>query len=421
MANKQGEVKRKIEYYSETANLLLGEEAYDIASDFFVLAGYYSISNGDSASVAGFTEKALESCKKGKIKDHHYLFALSLKELTSGNFDKAVEYWNSTKNKYTEDEIQLVEQVLSSYKELLPQKNTEEETLDTFLEETQNTEDKNSMDMFEKIALETAGPEPQTSKENSQETVSPHWAASEPQPLKERKVTPQPETTIQEPSDEWQLVTQPLESPLITPPKTKPKLEEKPEPLVAKPKTAQPALKISIPPQPPLKPQTPQLAPPPRPQKELRVSTPAAAIPPRPIPTYTEPALTPKVSAPAKPIQQTQIVGKNLYSRIKLSDMAWRVCKADNELTDAISNLINQGKIPGYIQGDEYIQTPGGPLIKLSTRGSPAPCAEPPSQFFKTSEADVSAKTREGYKRCGVCGTELPEWTKICPKCGAKQ
>jgi tetratricopeptide (TPR) repeat protein len=431
LANKQGDVKGKIEYYSETANLLLGEEAYDIASDFFTLAGYYSTSVGDSASARSFTEKAIESCRKGNIQDHHYLFALSLKELTSGNFDKAVEYWNSAKSKYTEDEVELVEQVLNAHKTLLPQEKTDEETLETFLEETKNTEDKPSMEAFEKIAFETSEQEPQTSKVMPQKTATPYWTGSEPQPLIEKRATPQPETTIQEPSEEWQLVSQPLESTQITPPKTKPTLEEKPETLVAKPKITQPAPKTTISPKPSLKlptpPVAPSVAPPSRPRKEVSVSTPKAAISPaaihrEPIPTYTEPAVTPKIGTPAKPIPQAQIAGKNIYGRIKISEMAWRVSKTDSDLTEALSNLINQGKIPGYIQGDEYIQTPDEALTKLSTRGSGlAPSAEASSQFFTTSEADVSAKTREGYKRCGVCGTEIPNWTKICPKCGAKQ
>nr|MDO8079668.1 hypothetical protein [Candidatus Freyarchaeota archaeon] len=421
MAYKQGDVKRKIEYYAETANLLLGEEAYDIASDFFTLAGYYSLLTGDSASVAGFTEKALESCRKGKIQDHHYLFALSLKELSSTNFEKAVEYWNSTKSKYTEDEIELVEKVLSAHKELLPQEKTGEEVLDSFLEATKGTRDRASIDVFEKIALETAGQETQTREERPQETVTPYWAESEPQPLIGKEVTPQPETTIQEPGEEWQLVSQPLESPPTTPPKIRPILKEEPEALVGKLKAMQSAPKTLIPPQPSLKPPIPPAIPPPSPQKEVSISTPKAAIFPQPVPAYTAPTVTPKISAPAKPTPLPQIAGKNIYGRIKISDMAWRVSRMDNELTEALSNLINQGKISGYIQGDEYIQTQGEVLTKLSTRGGPAPRAETPSQFFTTSEADVSAKTREGYKRCGVCGAEIPDWTKICPKCGAKQ
>lgn len=421
MAYKQNDVKRKIEYYTETANLLLGEDAYDIASDFFTLAGYYNLLTGDSASAAGFTDKALESCKKGKIQDHHYLFALSLKELNNSNFAKAVEYWNSAKSKYTEDEIELVEKVLSSHKELPPQEKTGEEALDSFLEAAQDTRDRPSIDIFEKIALETAGQRPQTIQDRPQETVTPYWADSEPRPLIGKEVTPQPETTIQEPSEEWQLVSQPLESPQVTPPKIS--LKEESEPLVKKPEAIHPPVsKIPVPPLPSLKPPIPPATPPPppSPQKEASISTPKAAIFTQPLPTYTAPTVTPKISAPAKPSLSLQISGKNLYGRIKISDMAWRVNRTDNELTEALSNLINQGKIPGFIQGDEYVQTQGEALTKLSPSAT-APRVEAPSQFFTVPEADVSAKTREGYKRCGVCGAELPDLMKICPKCGAKQ
>ncbi|MEM3525974.1 MAG: hypothetical protein QXV37_01045, partial [Candidatus Jordarchaeaceae archaeon] len=116
-----------------------------------------------------------------------------------------------------------------------------------------------------------------------------------------------------------------------------------------------------------------------------------------------------------------QIVGKNIYGRIKISDIAWRVNKTENDIIEVLSNLINRGRIPGYIQGDEYIQIQGEELTKLSPRITPSPQAETSHQFFTVPEADVSAKTREGYKRCGVCGAEIPDWTKICPKCGAKQ
>lgn len=418
LAYNQDDIKRKIEYYAETANLLLGEEAYDIASDFFTLAGYYHLLTGDSTLAENFTERALESCRKGKIQDHHYLFALSLKELNSSNFTKAIEYWNSAKSKYTDDEIELVEKVLNSYKELLPQENTEEETLDSFLEATQET-DKTPIDVFKKIALETAEQVPQRSEEKLQETIITHQAEQEPKPLIEKEATLQPETTIQEPNEEWQLVSPP-ESPQITPPETSLTPREEPEKR-EKPEAIAPAVsKIPIPPQPPLLPPTPPTPPPPSPQKETGISTPKATIFTKPVPTYTTPT-APKISAPAKPTSQLQIIGKNIYGRIKISDMAWRVNRTDNELIEILSNLINQGRISGYIQGDEYIQVQGEALTKLTPQITPAPSVEKPSQFFTTPEADVSTKTREGYKRCGVCAAEIQEWIKICPKCGAKQ
>jgi hypothetical protein len=421
LAYKQDDVKRKIEYYAETANLLLGEEAYDIASDFFTLAGYYTLLTGNSASAESFTERALESCRKGKIQDHHYLFALSLKELSSSNFAKAVEYWNSAKSKYTEDEIELVEKVLSVHKALPSQEKTGDEALDSFLETAQDTRDRPPIEIFEKIALETAEQRPQTSEAIPQETVTPYWAESEPTPQMVKEVPPQPKTTTQETSEEWQLVPQPLEPPQVTPPKISPTLKEETEAPTYKSKATQPAPKILIPPQPPLKPPTPPASPPIIPQKEASIPTPKAAIPTQPVPTFTAPTVTPKISAPAKPSLPSQIVGKNIYGRIKISDMAWRVNRTDNDLIEALSNLINQGKIPGSIQGDEYVQTQGEALTKLTAPSMTAPPVEAPSKFFTVPEADVSAKTREGYKRCGVCGAEIPDWTKICPKCGAKQ
>jgi len=418
----QDDVKRKIEYYTETANLLLGEEGYDIASDFLTLAGYYHLLTGNSAMAESFTERALESCRKGKIQDHHYLFALSLKELNSSNFTKAMEYWNNAKSKYTDDEIELVEKVLNSYKAILPQENINEEALDSFLEAAQQT-DETPIDIFEKIALETAEQAPQTSEEKTQETITPHWTEQEHTLPIEKEVNPQPETAVQEPSEEWQLVSQPLESPQITPPETSPALKEETETL-EKPAAIQSTVsKIPIPPQPSIKPPIPPAPPTPSPQKEASISTPKAAIFTQPASTYTTPITTPKISAPAKPMPQPQFVGKNIYGRIKISDLAWRVNKTDNELIEALSNLINQGRIPGYIQGDEYIQAPDEALTMLSVPSykTPAYATEKATQFFTTSEADISAKTREGYKRCGVCGSEIPEWTRICPKCGAKQ
>ncbi len=417
MAYKESDVKRKIEYYSDTANLLLEEGAYDIASDFFTLAGFYSLFIGDSVSAKGFTDKALESCGRGNIEDHHYFFALSLRELSSGNIDQALEYWNSIKSKYTEDEIDLVEQVLSAHKEVLPQESTED-ALDTFLEVTQGTEERVSLDVFEEIALETYQEESPTIDEAPQETVTPYWAEEEPQPPIE--VPMQPETTIQEPEEEWQLVSEPSESPQITRSEIEPTLEEEPEEMVDTTETIQPAPDTSIPAQPPLRPQIPPVTPPPSPP-EGGISTPEAPITPQPVPPSTEPSAAPKMGIPTTTVPSTRAGGKNIYDRIKISDMAWRVGRTDNEITEALSNLINQGKIPGYIQADEYIQTPDVDLTQLSTQSVPAPTAEASSQFFTTSEADVAAETREGYKRCGVCGAEIPDWTKICPKCGAKQ
>ncbi|MFB0563707.1 MAG: PCI domain-containing protein [Candidatus Lokiarchaeia archaeon] len=418
MAYKESDVKRKIEYYSDTANLLLEEGAHDIASDFFTLAGFYSLFVRDSVSAKDFTDKALESCNRGNIEDHHYFFALSLKELISGNIDQALDYWNSTKSKYTEDEIDLVEQVLSAHKEVLPQETTED-ALDTFLEVTKDAEERTSLDVFEEIALEASQEEAPTIDETPQETVTPFWAEEEPRPPIE-EVPMQPETTIQEPEDEWQLISEPSESPQITQPEIEPTLEQEPEERVYPTETIRPPPETSIPSQPPLRPQIPPVTPQPSPP-EVGISTPEAPITPQPVPPRTEPPAAPKIGAPPTKPPLTQVGGLNIYGRIKISDMAWRVGRTGNELTEALSNLINQGKISGYIQADEYIQTPDEGLTQLSTQSVPAPTAEAPSQFFTTVEADVTAQTREGYKRCGVCGAEIPDWTKICPKCGAKQ
>ncbi|MHA1208645.1 MAG: hypothetical protein ACTSRF_05360 [Candidatus Freyarchaeota archaeon] len=203
--SEEDDVKRKIEYYAETANLLLEEEAYDIASDFFTLAGYYSLSIGDSASAASFTEKALESCKKGNVEDHHYIFALSLKELNSGNLEKAIEHWNQTKNKYTEDEIELVERVLNAQRAPTPLEEPEE-ALESFLEAAQEKDEEAALEVFEEIALESVQQTP-PSEETPSETVTPYWAEAEAQPAVEKEEIPQPETTVQEPEDEWQLVS----------------------------------------------------------------------------------------------------------------------------------------------------------------------------------------------------------------------
>ncbi len=417
MAYKESDVKRKIEYYSDTANLLLEEEAYDIASDFYTLAGFYSLFIGDSYSAKDFTEKALESCNIGNIEDHHYFFALSLQELISGNIDQAIQYWNNTKSRYTDDEIDLVEKVLSAQRGIIPQESTEE-ALDTFLEATQDTGERPSMDVFEEIALETSQQESPTIDETPQETVTPYWAEKEPQPPIE--VPPQPEKVIQEPEEEWELVSEPSESPQITRPEIAPTLEKEPEEMISTNETIQPAPDTLIPSQPPLRPPIPPVTTQPRPQ-QVGVSTPEPPVSPQFAPPSTEPSAATKIGVPTVAAPSTRVGGKHIYARIKISDMAWRVGRTDNELTEALSNLINQGKIPGYIQADEYIQTPDGELTQLSTPSIPAPTAEASSQFFTTTEADVKAETREGYKRCGVCGAEIPDWTKICPKCGAKQ
>ncbi|MHA1578996.1 MAG: PCI domain-containing protein [Candidatus Freyarchaeota archaeon] len=403
--SEEDDVKRKIEYYAETANLLLEEEAYDIASDFFTLAGYYSLSMGDSASAASFTEKALESCKKGNVEDHHYIFALSLKELNSGNLEKAIEYWNQTKNKYTEDEIELVERVLNVQRAPTPLEEPEE-ALESFLEAAQEKDEEAALEVFEEIALESAQQAP-PSEETPPETVTPYWAEAEAQPAVEKEEIPQPETAVQEPEDEGQLVS-PTEAPQATQPEPQPTPTEKPTP-AAQLETTPPVSEPTV----------PQIPPQPSPQEGLE-PTPSVTSTLQPAPTVpTQPA--PTAGAPAIQFPPTRVSGKNIYGRIKISDIAWRIGRTDDEVVKILSNLISQGRIPGYIQGDEYIQSPGEELTLLSTRGPPSPQAEAPSRFFISSEADVTAETREGYKRCGVCGEEIPNWTKICPKCGAKQ
>jgi len=413
--SEEDDVKRKIEYYAETANLLLEEEAYDIASDFFTLAGYYSLSIGDSASAASFTEKALESCKKGNVEDHHYIFALSLKELNSGNLEKAIEHWNQTKNKYTEDEIELVERVLNAQRAPTPLEEPEE-ALESFLEAAQEKDEEAALEVFEEIALESVQQTP-PSEETPSETVTPYWAEAEAQPAVEKEEIPQPETTVQEPEDEWQLVS-PTEAPQATQPEPQPAPTEEPTP--AAPIETTPPAAEAHPPSPPVsEPTVPQIPPQPSPQEGLE-PTPSVTPTPQPTPTVpTQPATT--AGAPAIQFPPTRVAGKNIYGRIKIRDIAWRIGKTDDEVVEILSNLINQGRIPGYIQGDEYIQSPGEELTLLSTPGPSSLRAETPSRFFISSEADVTAETREGYKRCGVCGEEIPNWTKICPRCGAKQ
>ncbi|MHA1261209.1 MAG: hypothetical protein ACTSSA_03800 [Candidatus Freyarchaeota archaeon] len=413
--SEEDDVKRKIEYYAETANLLLEEEAYDIASDFFTLAGYYSLSIGDSASAASFTEKALESCKKGNVEDHHYIFALSLKELNSGNLEKAIEHWNQTKNKYTEDEIELVERVLNAQRAPTPLEEPEE-ALESFLEAAQEKDEEAALEVFEEIALESVQQTP-PSEETPSETVTPYWAEAEAQPAVEKEEIPQPETTVQEPEDEWQLVS-PTEAPQATQPEPQPAPTEEPTP--AAPIETTPPAAEAHPPSPPVsEPTVPQIPPQPSPQEGLE-PTPSVTPTPQPTPTVpTRPATT--AGAPAIQFPPTRVAGKNIYGRIKIRDIAWRIGKTDDEVVEILSNLINQGRIPGYIQGDEYIQSPGEELTLLSTPGPSSLRAETPSRFFISSEADVTAETREGYKRCGVCGEEIPNWTKICPRCGAKQ
>ena len=413
--SEEDDVKRKIEYYAETANLLLEEEAYDIASDFFTLAGYYSLSIGDSASAASFTEKALESCKKGNVEDHHYIFALSLKELNSGNLEKAIEHWNQTKNKYTEDEIELVERVLNAQRAPTPLEEPEE-ALESFLEAAQEKDEEAALEVFEEIALESVQ-QTSPSEETPSETVTPYWAVAEAQPAVEKEEIPQPETTVQEPEDEWQLVS-PTEAPQATQPKPQPTPTEEPTP--AAPTETTPPVAEAHPPSPPVsEPTVPQIPPQPSPKEGLE-PTPSVTPTPQPAPTVpTQPATT--AGAPAIQFPPTRVAGKNIYGRIKISDIAWRIGKTDDEVVEILSNLINQGRIPGYIQGDEYIQSPGEELTLLSTRGPSSLRTEAPRRFFISSEADVTAETREGYKRCGVCGEEIPNWTKICPKCGAKQ
>lgn len=415
MAYKESDTKRKIEYYADTANLLLEEEAYDIASDFYTLAGFYSLNLGDSASAKEFTAKALESCRKGNIQDHHYLFALSLQELSSSNIDKAVEYWNRTKSKYTEDEIELVEQILGAHREVLPQEGAEE-ALDTFLEATQDEEERVSMEIFEEIALETTQQKTQPVEEASQETISPYWAEEETPAVREKEY-PQPETPVQEPEEEWELVPEPSEPTHIEQPEIEPVIKEEAEEIIRRPEPLEPAKETFIPSQIPPKPQIMPAAPRISPQ-EFELSKPQPTITSQPPPIEGGPP------APVKEAPITSAIkvsGKNLYDRIKISDIAWRVGRTEKEMVDALSNLINQGRIPGYIQAGEYIQNPNVERTQLSTQIAPTPTAEAPSKFFTTSEADVTAATKEGYKRCGVCGVEIPDWTRICPKCGAKQ
>ncbi|MBS7280770.1 MAG: hypothetical protein KIH09_13200 [Candidatus Freyarchaeota archaeon] len=420
MANKENDVNRKIDYYSETANLLLEEEAYDIASDFFTLAGFYSLSIRDIDSAKNFSAKSLESCKKGKIQDHHYLFASSLKELCSGNLSKATDYWNKIKNKYTDDEVQLVEQILGGYQESIPQEKGEE-LLDTFLEMTHTKEEALPLDVFEEIAQETTQATPPTSEAPPEEKFTPPWIEEEQTSPIEKEVTPAPRITGTEPEEEWELVSQPLEPPPMTQPEKEPVFMEETEVETQTPPAPTPTAKPLIPPSTPLKPLTPPVTPPP-PQK-VPLSTPAPAVAPKPAPLEPPPATIKREPAPLAPPPATRVGGKNIYGRIKIRDIAWRVGKSDEELRAVLSNLINQGKIAGYIQGDEYIQAPDEALTMLSVPSYKTPpyATEKATQFFTTSEADISAQTREGYKRCGVCGSEIPEWTRICPKCGAKQ
>ncbi|MEM3663273.1 MAG: hypothetical protein QXW47_02195 [Candidatus Jordarchaeales archaeon] len=112
---------------------------------------------------------------------------------------------------------------------------------------------------------------------------------------------------------------------------------------------------------------------------------------------------------------------RNVYGRIKISEIAWRAGENTERVRQVLSTLIQSGRIPGKIEGNEYIQDEGIICQTIQAISKPQRTNEKTGFLSALKERDVAAPTKPGYKRCGVCGEEIPEAFMVCTYCGARQ
>lgn len=303
------EIKEKVRYYEDTASILLDEGIYDIAVDFFTLAGLYSLSIDERKNGEKYIEKALEICRTQGVTGHRELFAGIGVKLYGGKYEEAEADWEKIKSEYSEEEDQLIKKIIGQMRE--------------------------------------------ATKTVSAEAVSQSLTETMPKGEGEE-------------ASEWEYV--PVQDEVHG-------------------ETAQPAEGVS---------------------KQVGVTEASVSV--------EEQSMLKDVSVNVR----------NPYSRIHISEIAWRVGQNIDYVRQVLNNLIQSGRIPGRIEGDEYVQsgtTP--PTFQMPHPASP-PSPQPqstgsPSFLEALREKDITAPTRPGYKRCGVCGEEIPGWAKVCPHCGARQ
>lgn len=120
-------------------------------------------------------------------------------------------------------------------------------------------------------------------------------------------------------------------------------------------------------------------------------------------------------------LELTVIDPRKVYGRIKISEIAWRAGENTERVRQILSTLIQSGRIPGRIEGNEYIQEEGIAYQTIQTTSKPQRADEKTGFLSALKEKDVAAPTKPGYKRCGVCGEEIPEAFVVCTYCGARQ
>jgi len=113
-----GEEPEDGETYLRSAEIFLKEEAYEIASDFITLAGFHYLLHDQPEKAKEQAERALKLCKEKGITSYHLTFALSCNEACNQNLEKAEEFWNQVRDKYSEQEKTLVDEAIKKAKKM---------------------------------------------------------------------------------------------------------------------------------------------------------------------------------------------------------------------------------------------------------------------------------------------------------------
>lgn len=285
------EARRKAEYYEDTAKVLLEEGIHDVAVDFYTLAGMYSLLAGDKEGKK-YIDKAVEICNNYDVSDHREIFANIGVQMFEGKYEGIEEKWNKIKGEYSEEEDQLIRELLERLKERIIEEHV----------------------VVQEVAEEwevAVGEEGQLEGQSSEQVIN--------------EATLRGEVGAEEAKVE----------------------EERVEVMVINP--------------------------------------------------------------------------QNVYGKIKISEIAWRVGEDAERIKQILSKLIQGGRIGGRIEGNDYIRHESA-IYHTFQVASKLQQIDEKSGFLSTlKERDVSAPTKPGYKRCGVCGEEIPEDSTICTYCGARQ
>lgn len=292
------EARRKVEYYEDTAKILLEEGIHDVAVDFYTLAGMYSLLAGDEEGKR-YVDKAIEICRNYGVSGHREVFANIGVQMFEGKHEGIEEEWNKIKGEYSEEEDQLVRELLERLREKAAK--------------------------VEQVAAQVG--------------------------------------------EEWELIEGAG-------------LQFESEGQVEQ-------------------------------QIEEQVEQVAEG-------TFSEVEEGVKVEEEAG-LEIAVIDPKNVYGRIRISEIAWRIGENTERIRQVLSALIERGKIAGKIKGDEYVQDEGISYHTFQVASKPQQAAEKPAFLSALKEKDVTAPARPGYKRCGVCGEEIPEAFMVCNHCGAHQ